>query len=132
MGTIFLRRGSVKERHRLIRTIADKANGRIVSIFPQGTTSSFSDPLPFKRGIFKSVEFNKNTVLVPVTLHYREEDSIIWTDDQSLIKNIWEICRLNGIHVKIRIHKEITIEDYQNNSISEICRIAQERVLSPR
>ena len=131
MGTVFLRRSSTKERHRLIRTIADKANGRIVSIFPQGTTSRFSDPLPFKRGIFKSVEFNSNTVLLPVTLHYKEEGKIIWTDDQSLIKNIWEICRLNGMHVKIKIRKEITIEDYRNNSISEICSIAHERVFSP-
>ncbi|MBN2041133.1 MAG: 1-acyl-sn-glycerol-3-phosphate acyltransferase [Spirochaetes bacterium] len=131
MGTVFLQRSSTKERHKLIRTIADKADGRIVSIFPQGTTSSFTDPLPFKRGIFKSVEFNRDTVLVPVTLHYRESEDIIWTDDQSLIKNIWEICKINGVNVRIRVHREITSSDYETSSITEICRDAQQRVLTP-
>jgi 1-acyl-sn-glycerol-3-phosphate acyltransferase len=129
VGTIFLKRDSARDRSRIIKTIANNSENRIIAIFPQGTTSMSSDPNPFKRGIFRTTEINHDIVLLPVTIHYREEAEIFWGDG-SLFENLRNICT-RKIHVKVLLHKEITIKDYSGKTIPEICNIAQEAVLSP-
>jgi 1-acyl-sn-glycerol-3-phosphate acyltransferase len=130
MGIIFLRRDSPEDRHRVIRTIADKSRGRILTIFAQGTTSSIAESLPFKCGIFKTLEIAPSIVLFPVTIHYKEDNDIAWTKEQILFDNLKRVCGQNRIHVRVTIHEQISIDDYLDKTISEICAIAQERVLS--
>jgi len=130
IGIMFLKRESVSDRHRMIRKIARDANGRIITIFPQGTTSAISDRLPFKRGIFKAVEINRNAVLLPVTIRYKEDATIAWRRDQILIDNLKAICALQSIHVKVTIHEPISIADYADKTISDVCSAAQNKVFS--
>ncbi len=72
IGIYFLKRESPFDRHRVIRKIASQSNGRIITIFPQGTTSALENLLPFKRGIFKTVELNHGTILLPAAIRYRK------------------------------------------------------------
>jgi 1-acyl-sn-glycerol-3-phosphate acyltransferase len=130
IGIIFLKRSSPEERHKIIRTIANEPYKRILTIFPQGTTSSIANPIPFKAGIFKTVEINPMIVLIPVSIHYKEDNEIAWTEEQILIDNVKSVCSMNKIHVKVKLHESISISDYQNKSISEICASAQEKVFS--
>ncbi len=130
IGVIFLKRSSQEERHKLIRIIANESNNRILTIFPQGTTSSIANPLPFKAGIFKTIEINHKIILIPVTIHYKEDEQIAWTQEQLLFDNVKSVCSMDQIHVKVTVHEKISITDYQNKSISELCADTQEKVLS--
>jgi 1-acyl-sn-glycerol-3-phosphate acyltransferase len=130
IGIIFLKRNLPEERHKLIRIIANDPHKRIITIFPQGTTSSNANPLPFKAGIFKTVEINPKIVLVPISIHYKEESKIAWTEEQILIDNVKSVCSMNKIHVKVKLHEVISITDYQNKSITEICAATQDKILS--
>ncbi len=130
IGIIFLRRSSNDQRSKLIRTIAYESVGRVVTIFPQGTTSSFADPLPFKCGIFKALEINKDVVIYPVTIHYLEEKKIAWLKNQLLLENIKMICIQNKIHVRVKVHSPVTANDLHDKTITEICGNTQEKVLS--
>ena len=129
MGMIFLKRDSPIDRHAIIRTVADKCTDRIIVIFPQGTTSSLRDPLPFKCGIFKAVEINRDMILLPVTIIYKEDNDIAWTRGQLLFDNLKKICMQRQIHANVKFHKEISINDYNDKTISEVCRMAEERIL---
>jgi 1-acyl-sn-glycerol-3-phosphate acyltransferase len=129
MGVIFLKRDSPEERHLIIRELAEKSRDRIITIFPQGTTSSLSLPLPFKCGIFKTVEMNNELFLVPVTIHYKEDKDIAWTGDQLLLENVKMVCRQKRIHVRVNIHKLITNTDFKNNSITEVCKKTEKVIL---
>ena len=131
IGIIFLKRESAFDGHRVIKTIARQVTGRIITIFPQGTTGAITDRLPFKRGIFKAVEINPDAVLLPVTIHYKEDHEIAWRRNQILIDNLKVICAQESIHVKVTIHEPMSIEDYTDKTVSEICAVAQEKVLSP-
>jgi 1-acyl-sn-glycerol-3-phosphate acyltransferase len=130
MGIIFLRRDSTEDRHRVLQDIIKNSKGRIITIFAQGTTGSIADHLPFKCGVFKTVEIDHDIILLPVTIHYEEDAAIAWTSRQILINNLISICTQKIIHVKVTVHKQISIDEYADKTISEICMIAQNRVLA--
>lgn len=127
-GIVFLRRSSKEDRSKVIRTIAHEALGRIITIFAQGTTSRIEDDLPFRCGIFKTVELNKEIILVPVSIHYKEDAHIAWTNGQNLFDNVSKVCALGRIHVKVYTKEAISYDDYGDKSISEVCYMTEERV----
>lgn len=130
MGIVFLRRDSEEDRHNIIRTIADETKGRIITIFPQGTTSSLADPLPFRCGIFKTVELNKEITIQPLTIRYDKDKEIAWTGKQLLIENAKLVCSQKSIQVSVKLHSRITAADYKDRTISDICSMVQDMVLN--
>jgi 1-acyl-sn-glycerol-3-phosphate acyltransferase len=130
IGIVFLNRESPFDRPRVIRKIARNSNGRIITIYPQGTTGTIEDRLPFKRGIFKAVEINHGTILLPVTIRYKEDSEIAWRREQILIDNVKDICAQKRIHVKVTIHEPISIEHYSDRTVDEVRTEAQEKVFS--
>jgi 1-acyl-sn-glycerol-3-phosphate acyltransferase len=131
MGVIFLDRNASHARRRVLTTITDKCSDRILVVFPQGTTSRIPERLPFNRGIFKVTELNPDISLLPVTLHYKEDADIAWNKPQSLKENAIRVCAQKRIHVKVIIHDPVTIEDYRENTASQICKLVEETVLEP-
>jgi len=129
IGIIFLERSVPEKRHKLIQVLANHSRDRVIVNFPQGTTAKISEHIPFKRGIFKTVEINNNIILLPVTINYKEESQIAWKRKQSLLHNCITICRQKKIHARLKIHEPLTIKDYKNRTIPEICNATQEKVL---
>ncbi|MFH0977506.1 MAG: lysophospholipid acyltransferase family protein [Spirochaetota bacterium] len=130
MGIVFVNRNSHNHRHKIVNEIAGKAQGRILTVFPQGTTCTIDDPLPFKRGLFKTVEINNNIEIIPITISYKDYMDIAW-GAEGMMDNLKKVCAKKQIHVKITAHKHITINDYHDKSVAEITTMAEERVLSP-
>ena len=130
IGIIFLQRDSPDAHHQVLQEIIKNSRGRVITIFAQGTTGSIADHLPFKCGVFKTVEIDHNIILLPVTIRYREDAKIAWMKKQILIENLLSICRQKEIHVKVTVHEQISIDEYADKTISEICAIAQDKVLT--
>jgi 1-acyl-sn-glycerol-3-phosphate acyltransferase len=131
MGVVFLNRDAPEERLRLIRTIANTCSNRILVIFPQGTTSSITEKMPFNRGIFKVVELNPEILLLPLTLHYREDAEIAWNKPQSFRENAKRVCAQKRIHVTVVIHNPVTVHDYNEKTSAQICKMVERTVLYP-
>ena len=131
MGVIFLDRNSSNERLRVLNTIVNKCSNQVIAVFPQGTTSRITERLSFKRGIFKVVELNPDILLLPVTLHYKEDADIAWHKPQSLKDNAMRACALDTIHIRVTIHKPVTIDDYRERTTSQICKAVEQTVLGP-
>ncbi len=129
-GTAVLQRDSVGARYRVLREVVRKSKGRTITIFAQGTTGSIADHLPFECGVFKTVEMDHDIILFPVTIHYREDSKIAWTSDKILIDNLINICAQKRIHVKVTVHEQISIDDYHDKTIDEICANAQDKVFT--
>ncbi len=130
-GVMFLDRSSSKERFRVLNTIANECPGRILAVFPQGTTSGIKELLPFHRGIFKAVEINPDISLLPVTLHYEEDTEIAWKNPQSLRENVIRVGSKQRIHVRVAVHDPVTIDDYQGKTAAQVCKMVEEIVLTP-
>ena len=130
-GVIFFERGSSKERLRVLNTVANECSGRILSVFPQGTTSGIESRLPFHRGVFKAVELNPDISLQPITLHYKEDVEIAWNKPQSLKENAVRVGSQQKIHLRVILHNPLTIDDYRGKTSARICKIVEEIVLEP-
>jgi 1-acyl-sn-glycerol-3-phosphate acyltransferase len=122
IGIMFVDRSSHSNRHKVLLKIAKETQGRILTVFPQGTTGSIKDSLPFKRGIFKTVQLNHKIVLIT-------KKKIAW-GKESLLDNVRIVCAYKHIHVKITAHDRVTITDYHGKTIPQISSIIQRRVLS--
>ncbi len=131
MGCVFLKRDSPKERLRLIKRISTTYADRMLAVFPQGTIGRITDRLPFNRGVFKVVELNPEAVILPVTLHYREDEDIAWVKPQSIIENVMRISACDRIHLKVIGHKPVGIDDYQGKTSAEVCRMVEQIVVEP-
>lgn len=130
LGTIFVRRGSPRESQYVIREVARLSTGKVITIFPQGTTGSTKDALPFKRGAFKAVELNHGTLLLPVTIRYQADHDVVWKKNQNLLQNLMAVAGQKIVRVKVKVHQPISIADYSGKTVDDVCRIAQERVFS--
>jgi 1-acyl-sn-glycerol-3-phosphate acyltransferase len=129
IGIMFVNRSSSANRQKVMLKIAKETQGRILTVFPQGTTGSIKNSLPFRRGIFKTVQLNHKIILVPLTIHYKEDKKIAW-GKESLLDNVRTVCAHKNIHVKIMVHDSITIKNYQGNTIPQISSTIQRKVLS--
>ena len=129
IGIMFVNRNSHSNRHKILLKIAKETNGRILTVFPQGTTGTTKDAHPFKRGIFKTVQLNHKIILLPLTIHYKEENSLAW-GNETLFDNIRTICAYKHIHVKVISHGQIAFKDYHGKTIQQVCSMTQKRVVS--
>jgi 1-acyl-sn-glycerol-3-phosphate acyltransferase len=127
MGVIFFDRTSRQERVRALRAVAKSCRGRVIAVFPQGTTGRITDRLPFNRGIFKAMELNPEITVLPVTLRYRDDAEIAWSGG-SLKDNALRVAGQKMIHLKVSIHHPVTISEYGERAASEICGMVEETV----
>jgi 1-acyl-sn-glycerol-3-phosphate acyltransferase len=130
-GVVFFDRRSARERTRVLRTIAYSYWDCILAVFPQGTTGSIAQRLPFNRGIFKVTELNQDITLLPVTLCYKHEDEVSWSRPQSLWENALRLSSQEAIKVKVLVHDPVTIDAYRGKTTAQICGMVEGMVLDP-
>lgn len=71
-GILYLRRESAGSRTGILRQMSLKLiAGFSVIVFPEGTTSSLPNTLPFKKGAFK-LAAQENFPILPVAIHYAD------------------------------------------------------------
>jgi 1-acyl-sn-glycerol-3-phosphate acyltransferase len=130
-GVVFFDRNSSRERTRVLRKIAYNYWDRILAVFPQGTTGSIADRLPFNRGIFKVTEMNQDIRLLPVTLRYEHDDEVSWSRPLTLKETAMKVSARKEIRVKVVVHDPVTIVDYRGKTIPQICEMVERIVLEP-
>lgn len=131
MGCIFLDRASSRERLRVMKAVAGRDSARILAVFPQGTTGSIKQRLPFQRGIFKAVELNPDITVLPVTLRYRDDDRMAWVMPQSLLEHARVIGSASGIRVEVIVHKPFSYGGNPGVSAARICKETEDALLRP-
>jgi len=83
VDTVHVDRSSKESRKATKDMIADRLrNGRSVIIFPEGTTGSGEDLLPFKPGMFH-VAAEEGFPLIPVTIFYEDTD-MAWVGNDNM------------------------------------------------
>jgi 1-acyl-sn-glycerol-3-phosphate acyltransferase len=130
-GVVFFDRSSAGERTRVLRKIAYNYRDRILAVFPQGTTGSIADRLPFNRGIFKVTELNRDITLLPVTLRYKHDEEVSWSRPQTLKENVMKVSARKEIRVKVVVHDPVTIIDYRGKTTPHLCAMVERMVLEP-
>jgi len=119
-GVLFVKRGSIKSgvaiTEQIVTTIK---NGESVLIFPEGTTNTLPQTIPFKKGGFAKAA-QHNLPVVPVSITYSHEDDA-W-GDQTMFNHF--IGCFGKRHVKVKVHYGEPVINSDTKQLLNACRDA--------
>jgi len=105
-GTVFIERGRRRDTHRVNQKMARVlADGDVVAIFPEGTTTHGSDVLPFKSSLLQPIVEAEGHVQ-PVAIRYRTPDGGMamaptYVGDTSFAQSFWAVCGERSLTVEL-------------------------------
>jgi lyso-ornithine lipid O-acyltransferase len=119
-GTIFIRRGDKKQ----VMATAEKMVWLIkqnctVIVFPEGTTTSGDEVLPFHASLFQPALLTKTTVQ-PVALHYLGESKqqVPFIGDDAFLPHLIKMLGMDKIEVRVDFLPAVSPAGKNRNSIS--------------
>ena len=107
VGTLFIERASRRDALRMVHHIAQSlAQGEVVAVFPEGTTSDGVHLLPFHGNLIQAAIAAKAAVQ-PVALRFVDGDGLpslapCYVGDDSLLGSVWRTLCTPGITAVIR------------------------------
>jgi 1-acyl-sn-glycerol-3-phosphate acyltransferase len=110
------------------KMISDRLEeGLPLIVFPEGTSSSGTEILPFKSSFFE-VFLNKNIKIQPFTISVLEvdgqkaataviRDKYAWHGDMTLEPHLWSFAKSKGAVVKVIFQKPVLSNSFQNRKL---------------
>jgi len=105
-GTLFIERARRRDTHRVNRVVSDAlAQGDVVAVFPEGTTSEGASVLPFKSSLLQPIVDARGEVQ-PLALRYRTADGArstapSYVGDDPFIASFWRVCGMPALVVDV-------------------------------
>jgi len=105
-GTVFIERERRRDTHRVNHAMARVlANGDVVAIFPEGTTTDGIEMLPFKSSLLQPIVEAEGHVQ-PVAIRYRTAQGEItfapaYVGDTSFAESFWSVCGESALTVEL-------------------------------
>ena len=115
--TIFIERASRHAVQKVGRAMQDKfERGQVVGLFPEGTTSSGYDLLPFYANLFEPAR-RAGVAIQPVALlffhHGRRSDFAAFVGEENLMQNLWRVLGGTGVRIEVEFLPPIWVPDGQ-------------------
>ena len=126
LGVLFVNRGDPRSGARVIRD-AERAlaAGLPVLNFPEGTTTTGSQVLPFRRGLF-GLARRAGVPVVPVALSY-DPPHLAWVGDATFLPHYLRLAGEARARVRVRLGGPVEPAGYA--SPSELASAVRERIL---
>jgi 1-acyl-sn-glycerol-3-phosphate acyltransferase len=127
-SAVFVGRDSVLARLRALhgarRLLADQS----ICIFPEGTTSAAHSP-GLSKWFRGNISLHKQHQLVCAGIHYREQDSLAWIDDQMLLPHLLEALGRKSIDVfvelkSVKASEELSLKGMSQLAHQTVCLLA--------
>jgi len=104
-GTIFIERGNRQALRHVGEAMQQRLRcGEAVGLFPEGTTSTGFDVMPFHASLFEAAirtQVDVQPVALRFTHHGVRSDVAAFTGDQTLVANMWRLLGTTGICVEL-------------------------------
>lgn len=126
-GTIFIRRGDKKQvmatAERMVWLI--KQNSTVI-VFPEGTTTSGDDVLPFHASLFQPALLTKANIQ-PVALHYLNESKALapFIGDDAFLPHMLRILSMDKVEVRVVF---LPVINTAGKSRQAVCNEARELI----
>jgi 1-acyl-sn-glycerol-3-phosphate acyltransferase len=99
------------------------ATGKVVGLFPEGTTGDGFNVMPFKSGFLSLVE-DHDLPVQPVSIAYthigdvplngQNRDRVAWIGEATLVAHLWRLLRFPCIKVVVKCHGVERIGSYED------------------
>lgn len=127
VGTVFVDRATKRDLTRVAALVAGGlADGRGIVLFPEGTTGSGPDLLPFKPSLLEVAAAGDLPVHFAV-LGY-DDPAVPWVGDVHFVRHLLDLLRLPGYEARVRFG-DAPVHDRDRKRLSEALRRAMEREL---
>lgn len=107
-GTLYLQRERARDAMRVLHTITQVLQeGDTVAVFPEGTTGTGHEPLPFHANLLQAV-IASGAPVQPVALRYSEpghavSPSAAFVGDMSLGQSLWRLACAQDLSVSVQV-----------------------------
>lgn len=121
VGTIFINRSQKRNLGYINHSISDHLiNGKMVVVFPEGTTTDGATVIPFKSSLFESA-IASGAKIIPITIKYYKKngdfaDSVSYSGNLNLWQSVTNSLKLNGIQVKVIKLSPVTPSEFTNRN----------------
>ena len=134
-GTVFIQRERKRDTHRVIRDMAEVlANGDIVAIFPEGTTTYGHEVLPFKSSLLQPI-IEAGGHVQPVAIRYRTPDGAIamaptYVGDTSFASSFFAVCAERALRVELTAPPALPAATKHRRALAQAAEASIRKVLA--
>jgi 1-acyl-sn-glycerol-3-phosphate acyltransferase len=126
-GTLFIERTSKRDALRVVhQTAAALQAGDCVAVFPEGTTGTGPELLPFHANLLQAAVSVQAPVL-PVVLRWHEPGERFSTaarfvGDTTLVQSLWRIASARGLGFDVQVLPSVASEGLDRRALAEALR----------
>jgi len=126
-GTLFIERERKRDALRVVHAMADALKaGDTVAIFPEGTTGSGPEPLPFHANLLQAAVAT-GTPVQPVVLRFAGDqapysDAVVYVGDTTLVQSMWRVASAQGLCAHVQLLSPIATPHADRRALAEHLR----------
>lgn len=99
------------------------SNGKVVALFPEGTTGDGINVMPFKSGFLSLAEDHKlplqpaviaYTHIGAVPLSAENREKVAWIGEASFVDHFWRLLKFPSVSVTVKLYPVERIEKYED------------------
>lgn len=133
-GSLFIERGKHHRLRQSIHTLRQALAQPVpVLIFPEGTTSSGNQVLPFHTGLFQAA-LDAKVPVQTLTLHYRHRDQAdrlaAYIDNDNLLVNLLRLMGRKKTEVHLSFTPPVDTHAHHRRSLADFCQLRISQNLS--
>ncbi len=126
-GTLFIERERKRDALRVVHAMADALRGGdTVAVFPEGTTGTGVEPLPFHANLLQAA-ISTGTPVQPVVLRFAEgaapfSEAVVYIGETSLVQSMWRVARARGLRAHVRLLPPVATPHADRRALAEHLR----------
>ena len=137
VGTVFIQRGSASHARKIVIELAEILKLETICIFPEGTSTSGNDVLPFRSNLFESAVIS-GVPASPLAIQYisldsqERSDAPAFVGDMGLVESISNILDSPGLEVKLQCLSPILtagIQSFDRKTLAFLCHESISRMI---
>ncbi|MCS4505744.1 hypothetical protein KBTX_00643 [wastewater metagenome] len=122
LGTVYIERGRQAAAARAVAAMRDRLHaGARVLFFPEGTTGDGLGVRPFRARLYQAA-IDAGAPVQAVALRYHTDDghaeAVPFTDDQSLVTNLWQVAGYPRLTVTVTVGPPRTTEELGRSELA--------------
>lgn len=128
-GTLFIARGNRRHARRINGSVGQAlSTGRLVAMFPEGTTTDGRVLNPFHRALFQSA-VDADAMLQPVGIRYTCPNGT-WTDvpayvgEMSMVESLWRIVSTRALVAELHFAPPIAARNGHRRDLAQLAETA--------
>jgi 1-acyl-sn-glycerol-3-phosphate acyltransferase len=135
-GTLFIERERKRDAVRVVHAMAEALrDGDTVAVFPEGTTGTGPELLPFHANLLQAA-IATGTPVQPVVLRFADalqpfSPAVVYVGETTLLQSIWRVVSARGLRAHVTLLPAVHPAGFDRRALAEHLRASMESRLHP-